>query len=164
MDIGFFLVRCFLNVPNAPSVPLWRKIYLFLTMYEFHLLYPAMWIIIAIAINLYGIDMSQYYKMAPPIYVVLFNIICSDFCLREMAMADRMHVHSSLKGKGLCYRIRWPLVVFGLYLGIADVIFQTLATYHSQFKSAWNPILEYKVSPKLVSFKASESRSRAHVI
>ena len=119
-------------------------------------------------------------------------------------MADRMHVHSSLKGKGLCYRIRWPLVVFGeqcrmcstynfpsyfaeagLYLGIADVIFQTLATYHSQFKSgatftyrgfhvytdelcvlstAWNPILEYKVSPKLVSFKASESRSRAHVI
>ena len=63
MDIGFFLVRCFLNVPNAPSVPLWRKIYLFLTMYEFHLLYPAMWIIIAIAINLYGIDMSQYYKM-----------------------------------------------------------------------------------------------------
>ena len=63
MDIGFFLVRCLLDVPGAPSVPLWRKVYLFLTMYEFHLLYPAMWIIIAITINLYGIDMSQYYKM-----------------------------------------------------------------------------------------------------
>ena len=23
-----------------------------------------------------GMDMSQYYKMAPPIYIVLFNIIC----------------------------------------------------------------------------------------
>jgi hypothetical protein len=32
MDIGFFLVRCFLQVPDCPQVPLWRKIYLFLTM------------------------------------------------------------------------------------------------------------------------------------
>ena len=51
--------------------------------------------------------------------------------------------------KSLCYRIRWPIIVFGFYLGAADVIFQTLATYHSQFKSAWNPVLEYKVSPKV---------------
>jgi hypothetical protein len=27
---------------------------------------------------------------------------------------------------------------------------QTTATYHSQFKSAWNPIREYKVAPKMV--------------
>ena len=32
MDIGFFLVRCFLQVPDCPQVQLWRKIYLFLTM------------------------------------------------------------------------------------------------------------------------------------
>ena len=100
MDIGYFLVRCCLSVPDAPPVPFYRKIYLFLTMYEFHLLYPAMWIIITIWINLYGFNLSQYYLLAPPIYIVMFNIILTDHALREMAMTDRMHVHSSLKGRG----------------------------------------------------------------
>jgi hypothetical protein len=162
MDIGYFLVRCCLSVPGAPPVPIYRKIYLFLTMYEFHLLYPAMWLIITIWINLYGFNLSQYYLLAPPIYIVMFNIILTDHALREMAMTDRMHVHSSLKGRGFFYRLRWPFIVFGIYLGAADVMFQTMATYHSQFKSAWNPVLEYKVSPKLAS-KAGKAAD-SHVV
>lgn len=55
-------------------------------------------------------------------------------------MTNRMHVHSSLKDKGLCYRLRWPIIVFGCLLTVADILFQTTATYHSQFKSAWNPV------------------------
>merc|ERR1712072_830979 len=98
MDIGYFLVRCCLSVPDAPPVPFYR------------------WI------NLFGFNLSQYYLLAPPIYIVMFNIILTDHALREMAMTDRMHVHSSLKGRGFFYRLRWPFIVFGLYLGAADVM------------------------------------------
>eukprot|EP01050_Picozoa_sp_SAG11_P007064 SAG11_NODE_575_length_8420_cov_2.398149_6_plen_167_part_00 len=52
----------------------------------------------------------------------------TDFLIREMGMKGRLHVHSSLQDHGFCFRIRWPFIVFGCLLTIADIIFQTTAT------------------------------------
>ena len=41
-------------------------------------------------------------------------------------------------------------------------IYASVFADHSQFKSAWNPVLEYKVSPKLAS--KTGKAAEAHVV
>ena len=93
MDIGFFFVRCGLRVPGCPSVPIWRKLYLFLTMWEFHLLYPAMWLIISILVLSGGIDIRHYYLYAPPIWIIMGVIMLTDFGIREMGAPPGPTLH-----------------------------------------------------------------------